>query len=288
MATALTVSPPHRGSFRRLFRVLFIGFLVLLIAGMTGWCSMFILCSPLPGEPLRKALAVLFALGTLAAFIVFKKRWRTTLVFFIVFAGLVSWYYLIPPSNNRDWAPEVAVLPTTTVNGNLVTIKNIRNFEYRTVTDFTPQYYDKTFDLDSLESVDISCIYWGSPAIAHIIVSFGFGGDDFVAFSIEMRNLKGQENSMTKSFFRQYGLIYIVADERDVIRVRSNYRTPREQVYMYRLRMPVENQRKLFLSYVAKVDSLAHHPEWYNTLDDNCTTGVLQRVKSYGGRGRYN
>jgi hypothetical protein len=285
--TSSTVRARPRLAFR-LIKWLCVVFLALLVAGMTGWSALFLWMSPLPGEPLRIALATVFAVGTLASFVLFKKRWRTLLVFLGIFAVLVIWFYSIPPSNDRPWATEVAMLPTATVNGNLVTIKNIRNFDYRTVADFTPRYYDKTFDLDKLQSVDLSCIYWGSPAIAHIIVSFGFGGDDFVAFSIEMRNMKGQENSMVKSFFRQYELIYIVADERDVIRVRTNFRTPREQVHMYRTRMPIENQRKLFLSYAAKVDSLTRHPQWYNTLEDNCTTGVLHRVESYGGRARYN
>jgi hypothetical protein len=180
------------------------------------------------------------------------------------------------------------VLPTATINGDLVTIKNIRDFEYRTATDFTPRYYDRTFDLNKLQSVDFMSITWGMQSIAHVIVSFGFGGEDFVAFSIEMRNKKDQASSMVKSFFRQYELIYIVADERDVIRLRTNFREPREDVELYRLRMPIENARKLFLSYVEKVDALSKTPEWYNTLEENCTTGVLHRVESYGGKASYN
>jgi hypothetical protein len=269
-------------------KALFVLLVVVIVAGMTGWGALFLYCSPLPSEHLRMALAGVFAVGTLASFAILRRRLRTLVVFLLVFAGLVAWFFSLKPSNNRDWAPEVAVLPSTEVSGNLVTIKNIRNFDYRTVNDFTPRYYDKTFDLDKLQSVDLSSITWGMNAIAHVIVSFGFGGDDYVAFSIEMRNMNGQENSMVKSFFRNYELIYIVADERDVIRVRTNYRDPREQVCMYRLRIPPEIQRKLFLSYVKKVDSLSKHPQWYNTLDDNCTTGVLHLAQSYGGKVRYN
>jgi hypothetical protein len=199
----------------------------------------------------------------------------------------VTWYFSLSPSNDRQWAPEVAVLPTATVNGNQVEIRTIRNFDYRSETDFTPRYYDKTFNLDLLQSVDLICVYWGNPAIAHIMVSFGFAGDDFVAFSIEMRKEKGEAGSLLRSFFREYELIYVVADERDVIRVRTNYRQPREQVHIYRTRLPIEDQRKLFLSYVAKVNELARRPEWYNTLDDNCTTGALRRTHAYKHRGHY-
>ncbi len=267
---------------------LLIVLLSIVVAGMTGWGTLFLWLSPMPLAPLRAVMAGAFAIGTLASFVLLKRRWRTLLVFLAVFAVLVVWYFSIRPSNDREWAPEVAVLPTATVNGNLVEIRNIRNFDYRTETEFTPRYYDKTFDLDKLQSADLICVYWGSSAIAHVMGSFGFGGDDFVAFSIEMRNEKGEANSMVKSFFRKYELIYIAADERDVIRVRTNYRRPPEQVYVYRTRLPIEDQRKLFLSYVAKMDELSHTPEWYNTLEDNCTTGVLQRTRAYKGRGRYN
>jgi hypothetical protein len=179
------------------------------------------------------------------------------------------------------------VLPSATVDGKLVTIKNIRNFEYRSETDFTPRYHDRTFDLDKLRSVDLICVYWGSPSIAHVMASFGFEGGDFVAFSIELRPEVGEAWSMLRSFFRNYELTYVVADERDVIRLRTSYRDPREQVYIYRTRLPIENQRKLFLSYVAKVDELSRKPQWYNTLNDNCTTGVLQRAGAYERRARY-
>ena len=262
--------------------------LALIVAGMAGWATLWLWLSPLPNELLRTALAAVFVLGTLIAFIFFKRRWRTLAVFVVVFAGMVAWYYAIPPSNDRIWDPSVAVLPSASINGDLVTIRNIRNFDYRTATDFTERYYDRTFDLNKLESVDFMSITWGMESIAHVIVSFGFGGEDFVAFSIEMRNQKGEESSMVMSFFRQYELIFIAADERDVIRLRTNFREPREIVELYRVRMPTENARKLFLSYVEKVDSLSKTPEWYNTLETNCTTGVLHRVESYNKKAHYN
>jgi len=280
--------PCRQGCCRRLLRVLSLVLLVLVISGMTGWGALFLYFSPLSREPLRIGMAGAFALGTLVAFAFFRRRWRTLLIFLVALAALVTWFRAIPPSNDRQWAPEVAVLGSATVDGSLVTLKSIRNFDYRTEADFTPRYYDKTFDLDKLQSVDLICVYWGSSAIAHLMVSFGFGGSDFVAFSIEMRPEKGEARSMVRSFFRNYELIYIVADERDVIRLRTQFRNPREQVYIYRTRLPVENQRKLFLSYVAKINELSRTPEWYNALKDNCTTGALERAGAYEGRGRYN
>jgi hypothetical protein len=273
---------------RRILKALLVALLALVVTGMTGWGALFLWLSPLPGGWFRIALALAFLVGTPVGFVLLKNRWRTLLVYLGVFAALVTWYFCIPPSLDRDWATEVAVLPTATVTGNLVTIKNVRNFDYRSDTDFTPRYYDKTFDLDKLQSGDLILSYWGMPAIAHVMVSFGFGGDDFVAFSIEMRNEKGEASSMVRSFFRKYELIYIAADERDVIRVRTNYRVPAEDVHVYRTRLPVEDQRKLFLSYVTKIDELSREPVWYNTLEDNCTTGVLHRTRAYKARSHYN
>lgn len=289
MDTAQTHDAPRPKRRRRLLKFLLIALLTFMVFCMTVWASLFLYLSPLPNSALRSALAIAFAVGTLASFIIFRKRWRALLAYLVVFAALVTWYYSIPPRLDRDWSPEVARLPTATVNGDLVTITNIRNLDYRSETDFTPRYYDKTFDLSKLQSTDFICVFWGSPAVAHVMASFGFGGDDYVTFSIEMRAEKGEPHSLLESFFRKFELIYVVADERDVIRVRTDFRNPREQVYIYRTRLPIENQRKLFLSYVSKVDSLSHTPEWYNTLEDNCTTGVLQRIhQSYKGRARYN
>ncbi len=289
MAPDQRAAPGGSGLGRLILKGLGIVVVGLLVAGMTAWGTLFLWLSNIPFAPVRAAMAGLFAIGTVAAFAFAKRRRRPLVAFLIVFAALVGWYHLIRPSNDRLWAPEVSVLPEATVSGNLVEIRNIRNFDYRTANDFTPRYYDKTFDLDKLRSGDLVSVHWGSPAIAHVFVSFGFEGDDFVAFSIEMRKEQGEAGSMLRSFFRKYELIYIAADERDVIRVRTNYREPREQVYIYRTRVPTEDLRKLFLSYAMKIDQLTRRPEWYNTIEDNCTTGVLSRARSaYKGRGRYN
>ena len=127
------------------------------------------------------------------------------------------------------------MLPWATIDGNKVTIHNIRNCDYRSETDYTCRYYDRTFDLDRLKTGDLFLIYWGSPYIAHTMLSFGFDGQGYVCFSIETRKEKGEEYSAIKGFFKQYELTYIVADERDVVRLRSNYR--KEDVYLYQLKV---------------------------------------------------
>jgi hypothetical protein len=122
--------------------------------------------------------------------------------------------------------------PSATIDGDRVTLHNIRNFVYRTATDFTPRHDDKTFDLQHLESVDLINSYWAGEAMAHLFVSFGFGGQDYVAISIETRKEQTEDYSSIKGFCKQYELIYVVADEREVIRLRTTYRQPPESVPM--------------------------------------------------------
>jgi hypothetical protein len=199
--------------------------------------------------------------------------------------ALFSWWSTIEPSNDREWKPEVTVLPQATREGDLVTIRNIRNFDYRTPTDFTPEYYDKTFDLEKLESVDLIASYWAGPAIAHIFVSFGFGDDDYLAVSIERRDEQGEGYSTIKGLFRQYEVFYVVADERDVIRLRTNIRNdPPEDVYVYRAQGPIENGRRLFLEYVRRINELGEQAEFYNTVTSNCAGNIWLNAHVNPGR----
>jgi hypothetical protein len=178
----------------------------------------------------------------------------------------------------------VAVLAYATIQGNVVTVHNIRNFDYRSETDYTAAYYDRQYDLRKLEGVDLIAVYWMGPAIAHTMVSFAFAGGDHLAISIETRKEKGEGYSTLKGFFRHYELVYVVADERDVIRLRTNYRRdPPEQVYVYRLQGPIENARRLFMSYMNQINSLKARPEFYNTLTTNCTTNIWLHTRTNPG-----
>jgi hypothetical protein len=179
------------------------------------------------------------------------------------------------PSNDREWQPDVSVLPYATFDGDLVTIHDIRDFDYRSETDFTPAWYDRTFDLRRLDRVDLVSVYWMGPAIAHTMLSFGFG-DEHVAISIETRKERAESYSSLAGFFRQYELFYVVADERDVIRVRTNYRKdPPEDVYLFRVRGPAESGRRVFLEYLRDLNELRERPRFYNTATTNCTTMIF-------------
>jgi hypothetical protein len=226
----------------------------------------------------RAALASAFAIAALACLAgLFLSRWRLrAFTAYALLFALVLWrWQAIEPSNDRDWQPENARLAYATIDGERITLHNIRNFDYRTETDFTPAYYDKTFDLRSLDSVDVVAVYWMGPAIAHVFLTFGFGGKDHVAISIEARKERGEGYSSLRGFFRQYELHYVVADERDVIRVRTNYRRdPPEEVYLYRLRSTPEAVRRVFLDYLAEINRLKERAEFYNTLTTNCTSNI--------------
>jgi len=257
----------------------------LVVAGMTLWgCGAIYYCAAL-GSTAKDIVLSSFALFGVAAIIgLFVRRLRRLVAaFLIVFAIVLVWFLRIQPRNDRDWQPEVAVLPYADINGDMVTVHNIRNFDYRSETDFTPQYYDKTFDLRKLDTADLIATYWMGDAIAHMMVSFGFAGQDYLTISIETRKERSESYSTLAGFFKQYELYYVVADERDLIRVRTNYRkNPPEDVYLYRTNAPAANVRRLFLSYVEKINSLKKHPEFYNTLTTNCTTNIWMHTKVNG------
>jgi hypothetical protein len=257
--------------------------LVIVLVASAAWGTLAVYYSDLADDGLRVALSGLFGVFSVAILVAFfarRWRWRAMAAYVLAFTALLAWWSGIEPSNDRNWKPEVARLPRAEVDGNRITIRNIRNFAYRTESDFTTAYYDRTFALDELESVDLIASYWGSPAIAHIFVSFNFGADDHLDISIERRDEVGEAYSTVKGLFKQYELFYVVADERDVIRLRTNVRRdPPEDVYVFRLKGTLESARGLFLEYMKKIDALVTRPEFYNTLTTNCTGNIWLHSK---------
>ena len=221
---------------------------------------------------LRLPLAVVYAVGMLAVWVFVRRPWKpvVTAAGFVVVLG---WWLSLQPSNHRDWLPDLAVLPYADINGNQVVIHNIRNCDYRTETDFDVHQYDRTFGLAALRTVDLYLVTWGSPHIAHTMVSFGFTNGDYVCFSIETRKEKGEAYSAVKGLFRQFELAYIIADERDLVRLRTNFRQG-EEACLYRIQMTPEQGRTLFLDYLRRANELHEHAEWYNALTDNCTLAI--------------
>jgi hypothetical protein len=256
-----------------------ISLLALALIGTTIWAVLAIYFGDSQSSNTQTVIAAAFGLfGMITVAGLGFSRWRRRLLaaYSILFAAILTWWWFaVSPSNERQWQTDVAKLPYAVIKGDVVTVHNIRNVDYRSEFDYKPAYYTKTYDLNKLEGVDLFAVYWMGPAIAHTILSFNFGDTDYLAVSIEARKEQNEGYSTIKGFFRQYELMYIVADERDVIRLRTNYRNdPLEDVYLYRLQTSKENARRLFLEYLRKINELHEEPAFYNTLLDNCTTAI--------------
>jgi hypothetical protein len=199
--------------------------------------------------------------------------------------AVALWWSSIPPSNSRDWTPDVARTARATFDGSHVTIQNVRNFNYRSENDYDQRWETRTYDLDRIQGLDLFISFWGPTEIAHTIVSWDFDDGQHLAISIETRKEKGESYSALRGFFRQYELYYVVADERDLVGLRTNHRG--EQVYLYRIRVPSAQARALLVDYLDEVNSLADHPEWYNALTQNCTTTIRGHTQHIGAAGSF-
>lgn len=176
------------------------------------------------------------------------------------------------------WVPEYARAARVEWRGPRVTVRDVRNFRYRTRDDCVPAYYDATFALDAVTTVDLVVSRWTAEAIAHVFLSFGLDDGRYVAISIETRRRHGQRYSPYAGFLPLYDLVYVVADERDLIGVRSDVR--KERVYLFRAHVTSDTARALFADYLRRVHALESRPEFYNTLFNNCTTNILRHVRA--------
>jgi hypothetical protein len=222
-------------------------------------------------------LAAAFALA-MAGCLIRLSGWHRWTVAVGLFGAVLAWWATLAPSNGRAWEPEYGLTTSVRRNGDTILFSNIRNATYSPDGTIHPAYYDADFRLSELNEVDLVCSYWAGDNIAHVFLSFGFADGRHVAISVETRRERGEVYSALAGFFRRYDLIYVVADERDLIGVRTDVR--RERVYLYRLRASPAEMRALFLSYVDRIDKLAHAPEFYNTMLNNCTTNVVARANA--------
>jgi hypothetical protein len=222
---------------------------------------------------LKGVIPWLFLLGVLAAIVFLRGTGRRLGAAFLGFALVLAWWLTLKPSNERSWQPDVAQTAWAEVKGDEVTLHNVRNCDYRTETDYKPRWETRTLRPSRITGIDLAIDYWGSPWIAHPIVSFQFADAPPLCFSIETRKTSGQSYSAIGGLYRQFELIYIVADERDVIRVRTNFRKG-EEIYLYRLTASPEKARDRFMEYIAALNDLHAHPRWYNALTTNCTTSI--------------
>ena len=190
----------------------------------------------------------------------------------LLFGVVLARWLMLSPTNDSDWQPDVAKEAWADIQGDEVTLHNVRNCDYRTETDYTPHWETRTVRISQITGVDVAINYWGSPWIAHPIASFQFAAAPPLCFSIETRKKVGQNYSTIGGLYRQFELIYIVADERDVIRLRTNYR--KEDVYLYHTTVSPARARERFFEYIGSLNALRNKPRWYNAITTNCTTSI--------------
>lgn len=212
-----------------------------------------------------------FALGLVVMVVALRPRWRARLGVAVAVLAVVVWWFTLKPQQFRNWKPEVGKTAHAEINGDIITLHNVRNFDYRTTDDFTARWDTRRLDLRNLRGADIFITFWGSPYMAHPIISFDFGPNGRICFSIETRPEAGESYSALGGFYRMFELAYIVADERDVIRVRTNCRKG-EDVYLYHL--AAAKVQPLFMEYVRTINELHAAPRWYNAVTNNCTTAI--------------
>jgi hypothetical protein len=269
---------------RRAFRlVVLVVFSVVVFTGVI-WAVLALWFDGPNSRVLAGTMCVAVAVSSLLLAVLVRPivRGLVAAILPVVLVGL--WWVTIAPSNSRDWSPDVARTARAVFVDSSVSIQNVRNFKYRSESDYDPHWETRTYDLDRIRGVDLFLSFWGPTQIAHTIVSWDFDDGQHLAISIETRKEKGESYSALRGFFRQYELYYVVADERDLIGLRTNYRG--EQVYLYHIRASASQARALLVDYLGEINQLAEHPQWYNALTQNCTTTIRGHAQNVGAGGR--
>jgi hypothetical protein len=272
-----------RGFLSGSFRWLIAAIWFLCRAGLVAWATLAIYYSNLPVAGLRLGLAVAFAAFAVWGFWLSRQRHMPVIVI-ALFLGVVVWWITIRPSHHRPWRPEVAVMPRAFVDGDRVRLTGVRNFDYRTRNDFTVRYEDREVQLSHLTALDFYVSYFMAGPVGHTFLSFIFDNSPPLSISIETRPEVGQGFAPIASMFKQFELIYLVGDERDLVGVRTNYR--HEAVYLYRLNTSPDDARRLLLIYLARINELADRPEFYHLLTNSCTINIVRYANAAGRVGR--
>lgn len=261
-----------------------VGFSVSVVLAMAMAWGAAALWFRLPGSRSRRRLAMacwgVVALALLLLGV--RGQWLANVVQLLLMAVLLTWWFRLQPAHDRPWSDDVSYLGTGEVQGNRLTLHHVRDFDWRTRDDASVHWEERSYDLDRLDSVDMIVSSWGRPGVAHVMISFGFAGERFVVFSVEVRRLKGERFSEIGGFFRQYELAIVAADERDAVGLRTKVRG--ERVSLFRLRMPQSAMRSLLLAYVDEANALAESPRFYNTITANCTTLIFAMARGIGAR----
>ena len=259
------------------------GIRVLCQVMLIAWATLAIYYSNLPWAGPRLALAGAFAVFAIWGFWLSRRRHMPVAVV-VLFLAVVAWWISIAPSHDREWRPEVAVMPRAIINGDRVRLTGVRNFDYRTRNDFTVRHEEREVLLSHLTGLDFYVSYFSEGPIGHTFLSFIFDNAPPLSISIETRPEVGEGFAPVASLFKQFELIYVVGDERDIVGVRTNHR--REAVYLYRLNTSADDARRLLLIYLARINELADRPEFYHLLSNSCTINIVRYANAAGRAGR--
>ncbi len=269
----------------RLLRRLIAAIKFLVEILVVTWTTLAVYFSNLPWLPLRLGLAAAFAAFAIWAFRLSRRRGMPAVAIALVL-GIVAWWLTIaPPSGDRNWRPEVAVMPRAFIDGDHVRITGVRNFDYRSRNDFTPHYEEREVDLSHLTGLDFFVSYFMEGPVAHTFVSFIFDNAAPLSISIETRPEAGRGFEPVASMFKQFELIYVVGEERDLVGVRAIHR--REPVYLYHVNTSADSARRLFLVYLRRINELADRPEFYNLLTNSCTINIVRYANAAGRQGGF-
>jgi len=267
-----------------LLRWLMAGIRFLFRALVIAWTTLAIYFSNLPWPELRLGLAVVFAAFAIWAFWLSRRR-HMPIVAYVAVLGVIAWWLTISPSHDRNWRPEVAVMPRAFVDGDHVRLTGVRNFDYRSRNDFTVHYEKREIDLSHVTGLDFYLSYWSEGPVAHTFVSFDFDNAAPLSISIETRPEVGRGFEPIASMFKQFELIYVVGEERDLVGVRAIHR--REAVFLYHLNASFGDARRLLTIYLARINELADRPEFYNLFTNSCTINIIRYVNAAGRKGGF-
>ena len=262
------------------FLLLALIFLITLVFGLWGGLALYFQALVTYKWGFISLWGVLVAL-TLWGLCRPKGRRRSLLTFAVAATMLMTWWSFITPSLDRDWAPELAQTLSGEIDGDKVTLHNVRNFNWTTTTDFDARWETRSYDLDQLDNIDMILSYWGNDAIAHTLLSFGFANGDHAVFSVEIRRENDEEFSTIGGFFKKYELAILAAYENDIVRLRTNVRDPLEDVYIYPIVVTKDHRIALFKGLVGKANELAKKADFYNTITANCTTVIYGLIRKY-------
>lgn len=257
--------------------------LLVVVALLSAWASL-ALWYRFPGpEWARGVAAGLFAiLGAATAVALFtRRRWPALAAFALAFGALIVWWSTIKPPADGDWTADIARQTTGALEGDILTLSDVREFEWKSDSDFTERWSKRSYDLSKLKTLDLFLAYWAGPEMAHLIMSFGFEDGGYLAWSVEIRRERMSEYSPVADAFKSHTIVFLATTERDSVRLRSNIRG--EDIRLYRLRVPPEHARILLLQYVAEANALAAQPAFYNSISSNCTTAVAMLIRAVGG-----